>query len=591
ELQRLNHTLEERVRERTAQLQESEAKFRNLVESSQDLIWSVDALGRFTFVNPAVRQIYGYDPDELLGRPFSELVLPEQRDRDSAIFERLLSGEMQTLFQYETTHRAKDGSRIFLLFNAIPVRGESGRIVGTTGTATDITQRKQDEERLRILERAIDASANGIVVTDPNAPDNPIVYVNSGFEQLTGYSEAEVVGSNCRFLHGDDGEQVGLLELRKAIRDRRGCRVVLQNYRKDGRPFWNQLTISPVLDPEGRVSHFVGIQVDIGDRLEIEEALRRNEALLLAINQVLPLGIYVADYQYDRILFYNQQFSDLWQLDGIKKENLSHSEVLDRCLAQMQPNTESPFAVCDLISTVEDEMKIEDGRILRRLHVPVQNRDRQFGHLSVFEDISDRKRGELELKQLNQQLLDSNAELERARANAEAASLAKSDFLAKMTHELRTPMNAILGFAQVLLRDGDLNATQQQQLNIIASSGEHLLELINDILDMSKIEAGRIELNPSHFDLYNLLNFLEQMLQLKACAKGLQLEFVIDPGVPQHIYADGKKLHQVLINLLGNAIKFTETGNVMLGVSAISRQPSAVSSQQSDSIEPRTKNQ
>ncbi|MDY6783686.1 MAG: PAS domain S-box protein [Cyanobacteriota bacterium] len=567
QLERLNQTLEQRVRERTLQLQESEAKFRNLVDSSQDLVWSVDNGGRFTFVNPAVRQIYGYEPKELLGRSFNELILPQQRDRDSEIFGRLMSGEISTLFQYETAHRAKDGRAIALLFNAIPVCDESGTIVGTTGTATDITERKQAEERLRILERAIDASKSGILVTDPNAPDNPIVYVNSGFEQLTGYSEAEVVGRNCRFLRGDSDEQKGLSELREAIANGRDCCAVLQNYRKDGSPFWNQLSISPVLDREGKVSHFVGVQVDISDRLAIEEDLRRNEALLLAINQVLPLGLYVADYQRDRILFYNKQFRRLWQIEGRKKENLSHREVIERCEAQMRSDGEGKFATCELISTVEDEIQLKDSRILRRLHVPVQHRDRQFGHLSVFEDISDRKRAETELKQLNQQLLDSNAELECARTNAEAANRSKSDFLAKMTHELRTPMNAILGFAQILLRDSHLTETQHQQLTIIASSGEHLLGLINDILDMSKIEAGRIDLNPTNFDLYNLLNTLEQMLQLKAYAKGLDFKFIIDPDVPQQIRCDRQKLHQILINLLGNAIKFTETGSVTLWVS------------------------
>jgi signal transduction histidine kinase/DNA-binding response OmpR family regulator len=155
-------------------------------------------------------------------------------------------------------------------------------------------------------------------------------------------------------------------------------------------------------------------------------------------------------------------------------------------------------------------------------------------------------------------------ELKQAKDTADAASRAKSEFLANMSHELRTPLNAILGFTQLMRRDAKLAADHCQYVEIVNQSGEHLLALINDVLEMSKIEAGRTTLNEAEFDLLQLLNNLESMLQLKAKSKGLQLQFDCQPTLPQHIKTDENKLRQVLINLLGNAIKFTPQGHVVL---------------------------
>ena len=186
----------------------------------------------------------------------------------------------------------------------------------------------------------------------------------------------------------------------------------------------------------------------------------------------------------------------------------------------------------------------------------------------------------IELQQLNisleQKVTERTVQLQQAKAVADAANSAKSEFLANMSHELRTPLNAILGFTQLMVRDSSLPLTQQEYLEIINRSGEHLLTLINDVLEMSKIEAGRSTLNEDDFDLYRLLDSLREMFKLKAEDKNLRLIFDRDPNTPQHIRTDKTKLRQVLINLLGNAIKFTQLGSVLLRVSAISCQPSVI---------------
>ncbi|MEG4305359.1 response regulator [Microcoleus sp. D3_18a_C4] len=194
---------------------------------------------------------------------------------------------------------------------------------------------------------------------------------------------------------------------------------------------------------------------------------------------------------------------------------------------------------------------------------------------------------QLTIQRLKKQLIDRNKELQeeiierkKAEEAAAAASLAKSQFVANMSHELRTPLNAILGFTQVMSRDSSLGHENLENLRIINRSGQHLLELINDVLDLSKIEAGIIALDERSFDLYQLLDTLEEMFQIKAETKKMQLRFSVEANVPQYIKTDEKKLRVCLINLLGNALKFTpDGGSIWLRVSVESNQKQSAESE------------
>ena len=220
---------------------------------------------------------------------------------------------------------------------------------------------------------------------------------------------------------------------------------------------------------------------------------------------------------------------------------------------------------------------------------PIFCGDRLWGLLAVYQNSSPRQWQEAEIGTVTQignqlgvalqqaelfaQTQQQAEELQQAKEAADAANRAKSEFLANMSHELRTPLNAILGFTQLMQRDRSLTSDHQRYIEIINQSGEHLLALINDVLEMSKIEAGRTAIHETEFDLYRLLDSLEVMLQLKAHSKKLRLIFDLEATVPQYIKTDENKLRGVLINLLGNAIKFTSQGSVTLRVSSVNHKP------------------
>ncbi len=253
---------------------------------------------------------------------------------------------------------------------------------------------------------------------------------------------------------------------------------------------------------------------------------------------------------------------DLILLD-IKMPDLTGYEVCEQLKAEPQTK-EIPVIFISALDEVLDKVKAFEIGGVDYITKPFQ-----------VEEVLARVEHQLTIKRLQKQLVSQNQQLQqeiverkKAEEAAAAASKAKSQFVANMSHELRTPLNAILGFTQVLLRDRHLSSDQVENLRIINRSGEHLLDLINDVLDFSKIEAGIIGLYETSFDLYRLLDSLEEMFQIKCEQKNLLLNFLVSPDVPQFIKTDEKKLRVCLTNLLGNAIKFTSSGSVTLRIHA-----------------------
>lgn len=234
-----------------------------------------DAEFRIVDWNSAAEQIFGYRKEQVLGMgpPYSRITPPEARTSVLGILERIRAGDMGA--HQVNENLTADGRTIICEWNNTPLMDADGSFIGMVSIAQDITGRRDAEQALQLRDRAIQAATQGILITDLAQRDNPIIYVSPGFEKLTGYSAAEVVGRNCRFLQGPGTDRETVARLRSAIGNGQSCTVELLNYRKDGTSFWNELSISPVRDEQGRLTHFVGSQMDVTARRKLEEQLRQ----------------------------------------------------------------------------------------------------------------------------------------------------------------------------------------------------------------------------------------------------------------------------------------------------------------------------
>ena len=254
-----------RYREAEEALRASEERFRATFEQAAVGMAHVGLNGEWLRVNRRLREILGYPEGELLGMSFRDVTHPADYDADLEQSRALAAGEIET-YSMEKRYVRKDGSIVWVELTVSLARG-SGTATGEpeyfVTVVEDITERKRANEALRLRERAIAASPNGIVICDASAPDYPLTYVNPAFEAMTGYRADEVLGHNCRLLQGEDRDQPGVRELREATREERYSRVVVRNYKKDGTLFYNEIFVSAVHDEEGQLSAFVGVQNDI----------------------------------------------------------------------------------------------------------------------------------------------------------------------------------------------------------------------------------------------------------------------------------------------------------------------------------------
>ncbi|MDR9440613.1 MAG: EAL domain-containing protein [Halomonas sp.] len=240
--------------------------YRSLFVNHPDGVYEFDLEGRFLRANAALMRITGYPEEAMVGRHFNEFIEPEYRELTQAGFDIARRGGSH---QYETLGTHSDGHAYQLEVLNFPVSVD-GEVVGVYGICRDITTRKQEEEARRLLERGVQATPNGVVMADASQPHIPLVYANEAFHRLTGYAPEEVLGRNCRFLQGADTDPQALTAIRRAIGGRQSVEVTLRNYCKDGTPFWNHLSLSPVFDGAGICSHYIGIQQDITRQCEQE---------------------------------------------------------------------------------------------------------------------------------------------------------------------------------------------------------------------------------------------------------------------------------------------------------------------------------
>jgi len=505
-------------------------------EFSQDLIELVD--GRiFDRYSQPLRI-----GDEIVGRFWSF------RDRTSQIIaERTIKNQKEELEQrvIERTRSLEDANRKLTVINS------------------ELNQRRLEAEehqrKLQQLSSAVVNSPTTIVITDHRGI---IEYVNPKFFDMTGYLPEEAIGQNPKILNAGLLPKELYTEMWSTIIAGMEWRGDLCNKKKNGDIFWEHASISPIRDAHGKITHFVAVKEDITEQRQIAEKLRESESRFQRIVSTVPVMLYNYVIQPDgtnRFLYVSPNCEDILELDY--KEllldinsflKIVHSDDLERLREEKKIADQTG-------QTFDTEVRIitKSGRMKwvqlssRPNPAPPGETPTWSGYLL---DITLRKQADEEL------ILAKDA--------ADAANRAKSAFLANMSHEIRTPMNAILGFAQVLERDPLLSSLQAGHVRSIIEGGSHLLALLNDLLNVSKTQAGQITLNRSAFSLHDLVSDLEMLFHSRATDRGLQLVVEQDKTLPNRLLGDESKLRQILINLIGNAVKFTTSGVIAVRLHA-----------------------
>jgi PAS domain S-box-containing protein len=262
-------------------LNDVETRLQLLGRATHDAIWDWDLIHDETVWNEALLFLFGHMGGEVrtAANWWKEKIHPDDRERVVQSIEAVIRSRTRSSWMQEYRFRRADGSYADVLDRGYVMRNAKGEAVRMVGAMQDHTDRKKVEEALRLRDRALEAIGQGVVITDYRQPDNPIIYVNSGFEVLTGYQEQEVLGRNCRFLQGKETDQQQVREIGNALRAGRAHRRSLLNYRKDGTAFVNELTLSPIRDRKGTITHYVGVQSDVTRRTEVEEQLRQAQKM------------------------------------------------------------------------------------------------------------------------------------------------------------------------------------------------------------------------------------------------------------------------------------------------------------------------
>jgi PAS domain S-box-containing protein len=480
---------------------------------------------------------------------------PDDRGQVEQALREYLAGQTPE-YQVEFRARHRDGSYRWMLSRGVAVRDAAGRPVRFVGTRIDITERKGAEDALRESEvrfrTFIDHATDAFFLND--WPDARFVDVNGQACASLGYTRDELIGKTP-FDISPDVTPALIERLRARLDAGETVAFDLRHRHKDGTMFPVEVRIRSIT-VEGR-PHGLALTRDMTERKRAEDALRQSEERFRGTFENAGVGMAHADFD-GRWLRLNEK---LCAIVGYTREELLHKTFqeitypedlpasLDR-LAGLRRGELSGYSL-------EKRYVRKDGPpVWVDLSVSVQ-RDAAGAPaylIAIIQDISERKRLEGELRQ--------------AMEAAEAASRAKSEFLAHVSHEVRTPLNAILGMNELAL-DTPLTEQQRKYLTVVRSSAEALLEVINDLLDFSKIEAGKLELDQSPFLLRTMLNETLRALALRAHRKGLELVGRIHRDVPDAFVGDAGRLRQVLTNLVGNAIKFTGEGEVVVEVEVV----------------------
>ncbi len=546
---------------------------KTVINSTPDWIFAKDRDFRYILVNESYASAMGKSPEDLMGKDDIEIGFPKDLifgnpDKQIVGFrnddKKALNGEAI----HNPSDPATSADGVLHVFDTYktPLKDKDGNIYAALGFARDITERKKAEQELRESEEKVrtlyDTSSDAIMLLD----EKGFFDCNDATLRLFGCASREEFCSRHPADFSPPTQPDGTDSMSYA---RNNIAVALQEGNKrfehlhrrlDGTDFPAEVLLNAMVLGGKKVLQ--ARVYDITERKQAEEILRTSEAQLSNAMKIAKLGYWEYDVA-DDLFTFNDHFYAIFRTSA---EQAGGYKMSPARYAQL-------FLHPDDMPTVSIEMKkaleTTDPHFSRQLEHRIIYASGEIGYISVrFFIVKDNQGRTIKTFGANQDITElkrTEENLKKAKQAAEEANRFKSEFLANMSHEIRTPMNAIIGMTGIAL-DTDLTDEQREYLSMVKESGYALLSLIDDILDLSKIEAGRIELDSIDFDLRAMVEGVTDTLAPRASTKGLELACLIHPEVPTFLRGDPGRLRQVLMNLGGNAIKFTEKGEVVIGV-------------------------
>jgi PAS domain S-box-containing protein len=550
-------------------LRKSEALYRSILKASPDDITITDLEGRIQVVSPAAYRLFGYDrEDQMLNRSIHEFLAHQDVERAKSDMSQMQSGDFKGPVEY-CAIRA-DGSLFEIETNAEVIHEDDGQPVGLVFIVRDITDRKRANSQLQKWANIFLHAKWG--VTAESAEGLRFELMNPEFARMHGYTVEEL--SKLSVLDVFSPEvQPELPEKIRLVHETGHLVFESMHIRKDKTTFPVLIDATAIKDANGNVLYRAVNVQDISERKQSEEKLNVEQVLMDNLMNILPVQIYFKDARSRFIRINKAQALRLGFDDpGIATGKTDFDFFTEEHAQQAFLDEMKIIHTGESIRKEEKETyEGQPDQWVLTTKLPLRDKNGKIiGTFGTSTDITERKRVIEELEETNRQLEVSTKHATELAVQAETANVAKSEFLANMSHEIRTPMNGVIGMTGLLM-DTDLNEEQQRYTEIIRSSGETLLTLINDILDFSKIEAGRLELENLNFNLYSLLDDFASALAVRAHEKNLEFICAADPDVPALLQGDPGRLRQILTNLVGNALKFTEKGEIAIHVHCLER--------------------
>ncbi len=546
---------------RNAERPRREALLEGLLNSANDLVWCTSVDGtELLYINPAAERVYGRPLAEVTQNPHSWLEAIHPADR-AEVLSNLAGLLDRGRIEQEYRIVRPDGKVIWLQDHISVVYDELGEPICVGGIGTDISAIRESDALYHSL---VESLPLNVIRKDM---DGKIVFGNQQYCETVGDQLENLIGKTDFDLFPSELARKYTADDRHVLATGEVLNDIEKHQTPDGETLYVEVFKGPVRDSHGNIT---GIQVmfwDVTKRHQAEEALSRERDLMRTLMDHIPDWIFIKDTQ-GRFVTVNDA---LLRVLGAP----SHDVVIGRTdFDFLQPHLANQYAADDheVLASGQplvdrEEIGIDpDGRefCLLTSKIPIRDSNGKVcGLVGICRNITKHKKAE-------EQLREAKIAADAAKEVADAANRAKSEFVANMSHEIRTPMNGIIGMAE-LLADTELGKEQNEYLTMIQQSAEALLGLLNDILDFSKIEAGKLELESIPFNLSDSVGKTTRTLAARAAEKGLELACRISPDLPERLIGDPGRLRQIIVNLVGNAIKFTERGEVVVEVESQTR--------------------